>query len=59
MILVTNKKLFTIITSDFSLQDIATLYSTSKAGSIRANQIYKIMKAVCEEEINLGEIEVY
>lgn len=54
-----NKKLFTIITSDFSLQDIATLYSTSKAGSIRANQIYKIMKAVCEEEINLGEIEVY
>ena len=54
-----NKKLFTIITSDFTLQEIATLYSTTKAGSIRANQIYKIMLAACKEEINLGMIEVY
>ena len=54
-----NKKLFTIITSDFTLQEIATLYSTSKAGSIRANQIYKVMKTMCGDEINLGEIEVY
>lgn len=54
-----NKKLFTIVTSDFPIDDIVTLYSTSKAGEIRAKQIGKILKAVCEDEISLGDLSIY
>ena len=54
-----NKKLFTIVTSDFSINEIVTLYSTSKAGEIRANQIGKLIKAVAGKEINLGELSIY
>ena len=51
-----SKKLFTIITSDFKINDIITLYSTSKAGEIRAKQIGSIIKNVAGKEINLGDI---
>ena len=53
------KKLFTIVTSDFSINEIVSLYSTSKAGEIRANQLGKILKSVCGKEINLGDLAVY
>ncbi len=51
-----SKKLFTIITSDFTVNELVTLYSTSKAGEIRAKQIGSIIKNVAGKEINLGDI---
>ena len=51
-----SKKLFTIIVSDFTINDIVALYSTSKAGEIRAKQIGSIIKNVAGKEINLGDI---
>ena len=52
-------KLFTIFTSDFSIEDVVALYSTTKSATIRAKQIGKIIKNNAEEEINLGEISIY
>ncbi|MCR5505377.1 MAG: ATP-binding protein [Bacilli bacterium] len=54
-----SKKLITIFTSDFSFDDIQELYSTSKAGAIRARQIAGILKEEAGKEINLGEIAIY
>ena len=54
-----NKKLFTIVTSDFPIADIVTLYSTSKAGEVRARQIGTILKAASGKEISLGELSIY
>lgn len=54
-----SKKLFTIFTSDFSIDDIQELYSTSKAGALRARQIANILKEGAGKEINLGEIAIY
>ena len=51
-----SKRLFTIITSDFTISDVVALYSTSKAGEIRAKQIGSIIKNVAGKEINLGDI---
>ena len=51
-----SKKLFTIITSDFTIKEIETLYTTSKAGEIRARQIGSIIKNIAGKEINLGDI---
>ena len=54
-----NKKLFTIITSNFTLDEIEVLYSTSNAGAIMSKQIVKTIKAMCKKEINLGELKLY
>lgn len=54
-----SKKLFTIITSDFSISDIVNLYSTSEPGKIRAKQIGNILKAASGKEINLGDLAIY
>ncbi len=51
--------LFTIFTSDFSIEDIVTLYSTSKSAALRAKQIGRLIKNNAQEEINLGEISIY
>ena len=51
-----SKRLFTIIVSDFTISDVVALYSTSKAGEIRAKQIGSIIKNVAGKEINLGDI---
>ena len=51
-----SKKLFTIITSDFKIKEIETLYTTNKAGEIRAKQIGSIIKNIAGKEINLGDI---
>ena len=53
-----NKKLFTIITSNFSLDEIEVLYSTSNAGAIMSKQIVKTIKAMCKKEINLGDLSL-
>lgn len=54
-----SKKLFTIITSDFKINQIVSLYSTSKAGEIRAKQIGSIIKAIAGKEISLVELPIY
>ena len=54
-----NKKLFTIFTSNFSLDDIEVLYSTTNAGAIMSKQIVKTIKAMCKKEINLGDLKLY
>lgn len=51
--------LLTIFTSDFTIDDIVSLYSTNKAAAIRARQIGKIIRNNAKEEINLGEISIY
>ena len=54
-----NKKLFTIFTSNFSLDEIEVLYSTSNAGAIMSKQIVKTIKAMCGSEINLGDLKLH
>ena len=54
-----SKRLLTIFTSDFSVADIEALYSNTKAGAIRAKQIAKLILAMSDEEINLGDISIY
>lgn len=54
-----NKKLFTIITSNFSLDEIEVLYSTSSSGAIMSKQIVKTIKTMCKKEINLGDLQLY
>ena len=54
-----NKKLFTIITSNFSLDEIEVLYSTSNAGAIMSKQIVRTIRAMCKKEINLGDLKLY
>lgn len=53
-----NKKLLTIITSDYTIEEIETLYSTTKAGAIRAKQIKNLLKTNCEV-LDLGSISIY
>ena len=54
-----NKKLFTIITSNFTLDEIEVLYSTSNAGAIMSKQIVRTIRAMCKDEINLGDLKLY
>ncbi len=54
-----NKKLMTIVTSDFTIDMISEMYATSKAGSIRAEQLAKLLKQNCEKEILIGEMSLY
>lgn len=54
-----NKRLFTIFTSNFSLSEIEVLYTTSNRGAIISKQIVKTIKAMCGEEINLGDLKLY
>jgi len=54
-----NKKLFTIITSNFTLDEIEVLYSTSNAGAIMSKQIVKTIRMMCKKEINLGDLKLH
>ena len=54
-----NKKLFTIFTSNFSLDEIEVLYSTSNAGAIMSKQIVRTIKAMCLKEVDLGDLQLY
>ena len=51
--------LFTIITSDFSIADIATMYTTNLASKPKAEQIKRLLKRVTGGEINQGDLGVY
>ena len=54
-----NKKLFTIFTSNFTLDEIEVLYSTSNAGAIMSKQIVRTIRAMCKNEINIGDLRLY
>ena len=56
-----SKKLFTIITSQFSYDEISKLYTTNKndASKIRADQIVRILKGSIKGITDLGEISRY
>lgn len=54
-----SQKLFTIITSDFPIEDIVTMYDTNKAAGVRARQIGRMLASASKEEINLGEVALY
>ena len=54
-----NDRLMTFFTSDLPIDDIVTIYSTSKAAGVRARQIGRLLRNNCGEEINLGEVSIY
>ena len=54
-----SKRLLTIFTSDFTIDEVETLYSNTKAGAIRAKQIARMIQSMSKEEINLGDISIY
>ena len=54
-----SKRLLTIFTSDFAINEVETLYSNTKAGAIRAKQIARLISSMCDEEINLGDLSIY
>ena len=54
-----NKKLFTIFTSNFTLDEIEVLYSTTNAGAIMSKQIVKTIRMMCKKEIDLGDLKLY
>ncbi len=54
-----NKKLFTIIISDFEIDELVSLYATDNAGRIKANQIGKIIKASSKTIIQSGDSSIY
>ena len=54
-----NKRLFTIFTSDFKISEIVKLYSTSKPGEIRAKQIQDHIKTMVKEVIEFGDLPIY
>lgn len=51
--------LYTIITSDFNINDIAYMYQTNQASKPKAEQIKRLLKRMCGKEINQGTISVY
>ncbi len=55
------KKLFTIFTSDYTMEEISSLYETSRAKSaeITSKKIYDILKRECKEEFILSELSIY
>lgn len=54
-----NKRLFTIITSNFTLDEIEVLYSTSNAGAIMSKQIVRTIRSMAKKEIDLGDLKLY
>ena len=55
-----NKRLFTIFTSNFSLHEIEVLYScNNEAGAIIAKQMVRTIKSMCTKEIEFGDIPLF
>lgn len=53
------RKLFTVFTSDFPIEDVVTMYDTSRAAGVRAKQIGNLIASCAGEEINLGDFSLY
>ena len=55
-----NKELFTIFTSQFSIDEVRQLYSIGKVGgAIRGRQIESLLKTMCEKEFDLTGASLY
>ncbi|HHT66713.1 MAG TPA: ATP-binding protein [Erysipelotrichaceae bacterium] len=54
-----NKRLFTIFTSNFTLDEIETLYATNASRAIMAKQIVKTIRSMLDREIDLGDLKLY
>lgn len=55
-----NKRLFTVFTSNFTLDEIEVLYEcNSKAGAIMSKQIVKTIRSMCGQEVDLGDLAIY
>lgn len=53
------KHLYTIITSDFDIDDIAQMYQTNQASKPKVEQIKRLLKKMCGKEISQGTLSVY
>lgn len=51
--------LLTIITSDFDIADVTTMYLTNQASKPKVEQIKRLLKRNCGSEINQGELSLY
>ncbi len=49
-------KLFTMITSNYSIADICTMYQTSNMSKPKVEQIRQLLTIMCKEEINLPSL---
>ena len=49
-------KLFTLITSNYSIEDICTMYYTNNASKPKIDQIRQLLKMMCNEEIKLPSV---
>ncbi len=49
-------KLFTIITSNYSIEDICTMYYTNQASKPKIDQIRQLLNVMCKEEITLPSV---
>lgn len=50
----------TIITSEFSIEDLATLYSIGdRAGQIKGKQLLNILRSACEKEFDLSGVNFF
>ena len=48
------EKKFTIITSNYSMEDIAMMYQTNKASLPKSTQIKSMLKMACSKEIKIN-----
>lgn len=53
------KKLFTIIISEFKIDELVNLFTFSKSGIVRAKQITNLIKSMINEPIDFGDIPFY
>ena len=51
--------LLTIITSDYGINDFATMYLTNQASTPKVEQIKRLLKRMCSKAIDLGDLSVY
>ena len=51
--------LFTIITSDFKIDDLCLMYMNNQASKPKVEQIKRIIKKNAGDEINLGDLSIY
>ena len=53
------KHLFTIITSDFSIDELMTMYCKTQASKPKVDQLKRLLKKVIKQEFNQGDLSIY
>lgn len=51
--------LMTIITSDFNINDVTTMYLTNQASKPKVEQIKRLLKRNCGPELSQGDLSIY